>query len=65
MVEVESGEEPDLKKAATLEAEQEADLEVDLAEVKSEESKEEGSITQTAPSSSCRMWTIPMSPSRP
>ena len=43
VVEVESGEEPDLKKAATLEAELEADLEVDLAEVKSEESKEEGS----------------------
>ena len=40
VVEVESGEEPDLKKAATLEAELEADLEVDLAEVKSEESKD-------------------------
>ncbi len=43
VVEVESGEEPDLKKAATLEAELEADLEVDLAEVKSEESKDESS----------------------
>ncbi len=43
VVEVESGEEPDLKKAATLEAELEADLEVDLAEVKSEGSKDEGS----------------------
>ena len=40
VVEVESGEEPDQKKAATLEAELEADLE-DLAEVKSEESKDE------------------------
>ena len=43
VVEVESGEEPDLKKAATLEAELEADLEVNLAEVKSEGSKDEGS----------------------
>jgi len=43
VIEVETGEEPDLKKAATLEAELEADLEVDLAEVKSEEGKDEGS----------------------
>jgi RNA polymerase primary sigma factor len=41
VIEVESGEEPDLQKAATLESELEADLETDLAAVKSEQGKEE------------------------